>query len=56
MPPEERVDAHEQWLLDHDRAIAELRQLLTESADIHRRIVELLRRWRDTEHEEAFRR
>jgi hypothetical protein len=32
MTPEERFAAHEQWLLDHDRAIAELRAIQTEQA------------------------
>ena len=30
MPPEDRVTQHEQWLLDHDRAIAEIRTTLQE--------------------------
>ena len=44
MTPEERFEAHEQWLLDHDKALAkherdmtEIRATLAETVEIQRK-------------------
>lgn len=37
MTPEERIAAHEQWLLDHDRAIAEMQEIQRETVAIQRK-------------------
>jgi hypothetical protein len=37
MTPEERFDAHEQWLLDHDRGIAEIRTMLHDITSLQQR-------------------
>jgi hypothetical protein len=36
MTPEERFAMHEQWLLDHDKAIAEMKDVLRQVADVQR--------------------
>ena len=36
MTPEERLAAHEQWLLDHDKAIAEIQEIQRQQAVIQR--------------------
>jgi hypothetical protein len=49
MTPEERFEAHEQWLLDHDRAIARydgwlarMQEIQQQQADIQRKQSEVL--------------
>jgi hypothetical protein len=37
MTPDERLEAHEQWLLDHDRGLTEIRTILTDVADLQRK-------------------
>lgn len=37
MTPEERFAAHEQWLLDHDKSIIEIKSILQETVAIQRR-------------------
>jgi hypothetical protein len=37
MTPEERLAAHEQWLLDHDKVIADIQDILQETVAIQRR-------------------
>lgn len=36
MTPDERLAAHEQWLLDHDRGLAEIREIQRQQAEIQR--------------------
>ena len=36
MTPEERFAAHEQWLLDHDRAITEIREIQRQQTEVQR--------------------
>ena len=42
MTPEERMEAHEQWLLDHDRDMKQIREVLGQTAEIQRKQSEIL--------------
>ena len=62
MTPEERIELHEQWLLDHDKGIAEIRATLADSVaeltaiqrkqgavllELTQHVTRLLERWED---------